>query len=541
MGIFKLRKQPLAIRKFNDLFHCANKTCQERLQRLIANDTRCSCPLCKSSENVIKNGSKNGIPKFKCTKHENTVHFLTTTSYEAFEFYREIMIEYLSQLACFSAQINRGVLFNEMSQYFAEFALEAFYEHIQSQSNKIQIKEFSRSELITVYFDISGCGILKNKAIIMAKINGEIIFNIEVASNYLTTHKFLATIKKKWGISDDRKLMIISDGERCFVDTVRELFPNCIHVRQFHKESSKGIVYIHLRYYSKLYTIRILWDAVLNESEPSKQVKKMRKYRAKMALESPEKKKRYSELSKDVMVWQGTVYQPRGYRKRIDGKKKERPKQKARQSPFITTRGDAPKVIFCGPIEEAKKIKVVQCCFSYLKKEFSGRYITSNAIETMFNVKSKLYNHRTMKFGNRILVCILYSEFVLKNKSKMQLQKYFRNQVITYELLQQKVLYGTGSQKRENKQGIIITILNKINKAISGGYKMVLHYCDRLKRHTSRMIIPKRVTKNEFNGLYTLHAYCEKRKEDRTFLLQRIKDIDIFDPAPFHIPSPSYG
>ena len=543
MGILRGRKQLLAIRNMLDLQICANKQSQRKLQKIINKGVVCSCPLCKLNEFVIKNGSKDGIPKYICKNHDRPFHFLVSGSYEAIEIYRETMIKFLSQFVSFNASTRGATLYNEMSKYFVEFSLEQFNDFILKKSGHTEKMVLTMGTVI-IFFDIAGCALTKNKAIILAKINGDFVFDVVSTSNYLTTHQFLAKIKEKFNIEANQTVIFVTDGETCFVDSIRNFFPNAIHIRQFHKKSCKGIVYMHLRHYNKLYTIRVLWDVVLNEGEASEHTKRMREYKAKRKLEGQqnEKKELYSELSKNVMIWEGTVYLPRGYRKKLN-KKIQKNKESKKNKPSITTRTDTPKQIFKGDLEGAMEFGVMKRCYKYLKKVFGGRYITSNIIETAFNIKSMLYPHRTMKFGNRILVCVLYSQFVLKNKSKEELRRFFRENVITYEFLMEKVLYGTGEQKKrknavKDKMQIFLT---KIRLAIKFGMKLVLHYCDRNKKHTARIIKPERLEINEYDGLYSLYAYCEKREDKRTFLLDRIRDMDFFNPKPCYVISPPYG
>ena len=142
----------------------------------------------------------------------------------------------------------------------------------------------------------------KNKAIILAKINGEFVFDVVSTSNYLTTHQFLAKIKEKFNIKANQTVIFVTDGEICFVDSIRKFFPDAIHIRQFHKKSCKGIVYIHLMHYNKLHTIRVLWDAVLHEGEASEHTKKMREHKAKKNLKDNKTKRRNYTVNYQKML-----------------------------------------------------------------------------------------------------------------------------------------------------------------------------------------------------------------------------------------------
>lgn len=510
----------------------ANKECKRELNNLNNSGKICSCPYCKSNEHTECVGSNKGIRKFKCSSPhcQKKPYFSTTTSYEAIEIYREAMVRNLCLLTCNNSDVDGIRRYNESSKYFVEYAFEALYEFIVKEVNQPHIKIDKNLDLVTIFFDLSGSKLANDKAIILAKIGDKIIFEIVSASNYLSTNNLISSIKAKLKLSKKTQIVFVSDGERCYVDPIRHYFPNAIHIRQFHKQSCRGIIYIHLRYEGELYTIRCLWDCVLDEGEPSKDVVKQRRLKAQRKIHNKERKKEpiYSELSKDVMVWKGTVYLPRGVRRLLKGRKKlKNPAHRAEKQ--NTSDPDTPELIFKGNLDEAKSLKVVKMCLGLLKKIFAGLYITSNIVETIFNVKSKFAQHRTMKFGERILVCILFCHLNLKDKSKEELMAYFKKKVITYDLLMQKVLYGSGLQKNKREEP---SFLELINQATTEGVQLVIHYCDRFHKHTSRIIKPIKVSLNKYNDTTIVEAYCKLRKAKRIFYLERMRDVAIYDPKP---------
>jgi len=216
----------------------------------------------------------------------------------------------------------------------------------------------------------------KNKAIILAKIGENIIFDIVSTSNYLSSHELVSTIQKKFEISKNTQIVFITDGETCFVDSIRLYFPNAIHIRQFHSQSCKGIIYIHFRENNVDYTLRCLWDAVLDEGVPTRKVIKQREFKANKKINEKERKNkiRYSELSTDVILWKGVVKSPRGTRrilkKKSDNKAKTISVNKKNKLNINTFRSDTYKEIFRGNLKDAKKMKILSTCFRILKKTF---------------------------------------------------------------------------------------------------------------------------------------------------------------------------
>lgn len=547
MGILRKRKIPLAIRKgANDEY--PNKKSYRSIKELNESGDIPSCHTCKSSEHVRPNGSNKGNRKFICDNplHERPIYFSTTTSYEAILIYCWAMIENLCLLACTNSKTDGITKFDESSKYFLEFGLQLFLKYINEHlpASKIHIK--NGEDIVAVFFDSTGSRIIKNKGIILAKIGDQIMFQIISCSNYMSAYAFVREIKKQLVVSDKTKIVFVTDGEVSFVDPVKEFFPEATHIRQFHGQRSKGIIYIHLKDDKKDYTIRCLWDLVLNEGTASEKTIKMRERKAKQKLEQKERKSekpkiQYSKLSKDIMIWEGTVYEPRGVRRIIRNKSKkkttknngentekvvkEKETQK-RDNEFVTSTDDTPKLIYKGNLEGALKISVMLLCFNILKKIFGGLYITSNIVEIIFNFKSQLYPHRTIKYGERLLICVLYNYMKLKEETKEELINFFKK-VVTYDLVMKYVLYGTGEQnnKIDRKQ----TYLEIINSAFKAGKQLYIHYRDRFHKHTARVVTPKRIIENEYNAALMLEGFCHKRNEKRTFYLDRIKDIALTD------------
>jgi len=528
MGVFKQRKIPLSIKGISNIFECANKKCRKEIIDINSSKDICSCPECESNEYVKYTGTNKGMKKYFCKNpvHDRSIWFSASTSYEAIKIYQDVMAENICQLTKTNSCINGIQEINETSKYFVEFSLECLYQYIDKESpQKINLE----GNIITIFLDVSGSGLARNKALILAKVKDKVIFNVITTSNHLSTHQLLASIKNKIQLSKKTKLVFITDGEACFVDSIKHFFPSAIHIRQFHSKNCKGIIYIHLKSRRKEYTVRCLWDIVLNEGEPSQKVLEKRIQRAKMKTvnKEPENVMKYSELKKDIMIWKGIVYDPRGVRRKLGDKIKIKFQAFKKKKVFNTSGNGSPKLIFSGKIEEAKDIPIFTYCFKILKKIFGGLHITSNVVENVFNIKSKLRAHRSMKFGKRLLICIIYGNTILKDMNKEELKKFIKEKVVTYDFLRQNVLYGSGLQK--NKP-IEKSFLDLIKEGLKTKKNLIIHYCDYNNKHTSRIITPKNIIINDYNKIICIESYCHLRKAKRTFNLNRIRDAAIFEP-----------
>lgn len=533
MGILKPRKQPLSIRKVRTAMEHANKECHKQIVRLNNSQENCACPKCEAKEYVVSRGTNRKIRKFGCDNpcHKKRVCFSTSTSYEAIEIYREAMAKNLCQLVKANSVIGGINDINGTSKYFVELSLERLYEYIINEVAQPKIEIDPAKNIVAAFLDFSGSGLARNKAIILAKVDDKIIFEVVTTSNHLSAHQLLAAVKDRLKIHAKTKLVFVTDGEKCFVDTIRHFFPEAIHVRQFHKKSCKGMIYTHLMYEGKEYTIRCLWDAVLNEGTPSKAVLRKREQRAanKLMRKETANKIEYTELSKETMVWMGTVYEPRGVRRRLPKDRQKRKSKAQSRKRENTSPSDTPQLIFKGPLEKAKKLAVFERCFATLKKVFGGLHITSNVVENVFNVKTKFRPHRTMKFGERMLVCILYSNFTLKDLSKQELEEFLKERVVTYDFVRKKVLYGSGLQKNRPAKPAFVDV---IKDALAKEKDLVIHYCDRNRKHTARIITPLRIMRNDYNRTTQIESFCHLRKDKRTFYVERIRDVAVFDPKP---------
>ena len=93
----------------------------------------------------------------------------------------------------------------------------------------------------------------------------------------------------------------------------------------------------------------------------------------------------------------------------------------------------------------------------------------------------------------------------------------------------EKVLCGSNLQKNKVPTQ---SFLELAKEAVLRGVNMTIHYCDKYKNHTSRIIKPYEVLESDYDDSVLIKAYCYLRKEKRTFCLERIRDAVIYDPKP---------
>ncbi|KXA97137.1 hypothetical protein AKJ38_01870 [candidate division MSBL1 archaeon SCGC-AAA259I14] len=523
----------MTIRKVKEAMKYANKVCEEKISELDGSDELCTCPTCESLEHVSYTGAYRGRREFECSNpsNEDCGYFTTSTSLEAIETYRKVMVENLTTLLQANSVVDGIRELSETSKHFIELPLERFYEYIAEEASKSEITVEEGTDIVTVFCDLAGSGLAKNKAIILAMVDDAPVFNIVTTFNYLSTKQLIAAIEQRLETPESTQVVFVTDGDHSFVDPINEHFPEAIHIRQFHKKSSRGIIYAHLIYKGEEYTTRCLWDVVLSEGTPSDAVQRQRERRAKERTSGKQKanKTEYTELSKDIMVWKGKVYNPRGIRRKLPTEKSAK-ENDTKNDRGNTSPPDPEELIFKGELEDAKKLPVFSHCFEVMKEVFGGLHITTNVVENVFNVKSKLGEHRSMKFGERILVCLLYGHLELNDMSKEELSEFLKEEVIIHDFIRNKTLHGSGLQKDKPEEP---PPTDTIKKAVKTGQQLAIHYCDRNRTHTSRAITPEKIEKNSYDGTTRIKAHCHLRDAHRTFRLDRIRDLSIFNPDPY--------
>jgi len=479
---------------------------------------------------VIRNGSDRGVRKFKCknSAHEKQRYFTTYTSYNAQELFYNFTIEGLAFLT------TEGGSYEGISQYFhtSKYLLEFFLTMLVENRESEEI--VSTDNLVVVYSDFSSARLSSKASIVMGKVGDRIHYEVVASENYLTAWEFMIHLKNRLKVPEDAIIVHVTDGEWAWIDPIRKLFSNSIHIRQFHNESAKGIVYIHFPYENKIYTLRVPWDIVLKEGIPPESVKKYRKMRAKR---KGEKKGKKVEMDREVILWEGMVITPKGKRKKKDEriekrsdvevmKSEEKPerdeeKKKTNPRPAITTLHDHPKkkVIFKGTPEEAKKSDspILKFIISILITIFGGKYITSNIAESIFGIKSKFLGHRTEKGSLKLIAGIL--KMNRKWRDKDEVIAYLKKQ-IPFERFTSCIYRSEKRRKNENKN-----IEKIIEESIPLKHVLSITYLDRYNRKTYRAIKPFSLYENPLSGLKYVRAKCYLRNEIRTFRLDRISDL----------------
>jgi hypothetical protein len=307
---------------------------------------------------------------------------------------------------------------------------------------------------------------------------------------------------------------------------------------------------MHFPYEGKLYTLRCLWDAVLENGRASEEVLRMRQRRK---LDEPRKEEMdRTELFEGIILWEGIVYESRGVRRKKGATASGAMNERESSTPVIAQgdefsdvidarvegcetlaksyckelgdlEGIAPNTdgarrIFKGSMEEAFQLPVVEHAFSILVQVFGGLYITSNAVECLFNVKPTLRYHRTVKSGDALVQVLLYLWTQLRKKSKAEVKSFFKN-VVSFDRLRRvavrnkKTVVNKEAQARQ-------TVLD----AYYQGRPVVICYSDAKRKRTSRMIEPLELETDPYTGMVKVKGYCYLRNAKRTFLLDRIVD-----------------
>ena len=529
--------------------------CKQRLSNLerLTEGRRLSCPLCKSAEHVMIVGNGRGnAKKFECRgKHDpeesgrgnGPFRFSTYTSHEALEAYRDFMVQSLALLTFCEGTYEGTAKFLNVAKHMVEFAVAVLLDYLKEEGRGKSIEV--NNDLVVVCADFSTTRVSRAASVVMSQVGGSVAYQVCCSVNYLTAWNFVRALKQRLVLKPGATLVFVTDGETAWIDPIRRFFPGAIHIRQFHTEASLGLVYVHFPYGGKLYTLRCLWDAVLDEGEASERVKRMRKRRRLEPAGQPAER---TELFDGIILWEGIVREPRGTRRKgatvsgamgeADRSEKEHPsgdraectncgrttgfeapgETPPKGDPVIAPRTDGAKRVFKGSWEEALRIPAIRHVRSILVRVFGGLHITSNAAECLFGIKRSLLYHRTVKSGTALIHVVLFLKTRLKRLDRAEVKSFLANEVVTLERIRRIAVGGPRPPRMDERERVERTVL----EAYRDSKPVVIHYRDARGRRTSRMIEPLELEVNSYANLWKVRAYCHLRNAERTFLLDRI-------------------
>ena len=301
-----------------------------------------SCPLCQTNEYVKSGGTqKDGTRKFRCCNdhsgnttisgehfvldmHKNWKgNFSTFTSFEAYHLYKSLLVETIVLFIKTNSTELGLSSYLGISKDFVGMALSLALHVLQDED--IELKIDGEEDFVLTFFDYSGCVLSRRLSLVLAKVNGQLIWMIVCGSNRLTIWNFLKTIKesveKACEIKEkDQEItyIFITDGEVSFVEPIGSLFPRSIHVRQFHKKELRGLVYTHFpnrmkitgeetaQDLNKRYTMSCPWNLVLEEGEPNSRTLAQRKRRRREGKVTNEKETDHHDWA--IKIWPYVKY-----------------------------------------------------------------------------------------------------------------------------------------------------------------------------------------------------------------------------------------
>jgi len=555
--------------KTRDRMEAIAKEYREKMTNLetLLEGGRLSCPICQSCENVIITGNgRNGTKKQLCRAHHDQeltgrdsteFMFSTYTSYEAYKVYQDFLVEALTLLTTCEGTYQGIAKYLNISEHMVELSVQTMVDYMgENGRESIRVE----GNPVVVYADFSGTKVSRSASIIMSRVGEEIAYQVCCTMNYLTAWNFVKGLKESLEMDEDATLIFVTDGEGAWIRPIRSFFPHAVHVRQFHSKNCKGLVYVHLAQMEQgggIYTVRFPWDVVLQEDKPSVDALRMRRRRKLERSMDTESKGDRTELSHEIIVWEGIAKYPRGTRRKegkgeeatvpgamdqaqeawkaedsreekycegsIDGSKLSEVCEESSEKYRVRKKGEniasgtgGAKRIFNGKLEDALKIPPVSYVFSILVGVFGGHFITSNTAESLFNVKPALKSHRTVKSGNAFIHLMLFLRTKVKRWSGEKIRSFFRDDVVTLDRLRSVTVRRKGPSNCESDAEHVVL------DAYRNGRPVTIYYRDRRGRRSSRMIEPLQIETDQYTGMKRVKSYCYLRDDERTFLLDRI-------------------
>jgi len=487
------------------------------------------CPECDAPAHT--NGSVHGIKRFTCF---NSVHpkprsftINACAEHSLFLYFCALRtLEYLGQgMPLEGIQRIMGV-----TRWFTELVISAAAEQLKDRDFGKISKDF-----IVVYIDgvyaVRGC-------IIVAKIRDKILWRCCEGEDYQSIRSHLLQLKD---CVDAETIMFVTDGLINYVDAIRELFPDAIHVRHFH--STIEDILVHFPYDDELYTLHVKWDLFVEGGRKNVTLWKGTKYMLDRQKEKKKRDKRSNiERLKEIVEsinkcrrWDGRLMQrfsvtvdrtadeiingknkleiledvlgkiewniiPLKFRHRlrerikgvcirINRKEVKWIRQKRKKRVEKLCMGDLSDV--------AEKFPQINFVLEVMRREFEGKHVTTNPVEgTHSHFLPLLRTHRSEKGTQRLINVILHLRFSLHALEHALHLDMFKTSII----------------KRNRYIGIEM------------GKQYWIKYRDNSNRVTSR-----RINVLSFDGKKRIEAYCYLRNESRTFRRDRIiKAIPMF-------------
>lgn len=210
--------------------------------------------------------------------------------------------------------------------------------------------------------------------------------------------KFIRTLGDKVEVKNP---VFVTDGLTSYVDSIREVFPGAIHIREFHNKSSRGVVYVHFKFEGISYTLSCRKELTAKKTGFQK-----------------------------VSLYEGTRKQPRTKRtnkskhKNGESNKSDEKKTNKEEMPKSNNKTEKPKLLFDYIIDvtsfDTIKQPVLVHILPILQDVFNGKYITNNIAEFPFrDLKERLKFMRGFKDKDKaveIVALCLYINVMISEK-----------------------------------------------------------------------------------------------------------------------------
>lgn len=540
----------------------------EEAWAIIHEDRRFACPVCHAKKEglVLKNGhDENGIQKCICTNRDDhgeivpttitigekevpvysartvdssahDIYFRATTSYEAQRVLLKLMKKAILLLAGGSTYefISH---FLGVSTYFVELCSHAAANLALA---KRQLHEVDEEDVISIFTDFSGSLVSKKAAFASAVINGERQLFIVTGESSDSAASLLSTIRdalEQQGVDlEERQTVITTDGGSAWLQPVWDIFPRAIHVRQIHDEKKLGIVLVHFKAEvdgeTTPFTLRCRWDLFAENPTSSPildldEQDSVELYRRRLLKSDPYNVATSDERAQEEQE-EGTCNTMHDHENEDEAASENNEKEQTRADTTqpnesrstaeeeSSERKKPAQRVFRGSLEQLVEEKpFVAPVIAYLKAVFGGQYITSNAAEWVFCVKSRLASARGIKAGTRYL----RAQLLFSTHSYSELEQMLDHS-LDPGLFRFIAPLGSASSTSVDK-----TILDTLTRAVTDQEPVIMTYEDAEGAISHRCILPHRL--RERSGHLYVDAFCFNKQADRTFRLDRVHSCSL--------------
>ena len=227
------------------------------------------CPICGAP------GMPNGTTKacthqYICTsgKHK-TFTEKSSAEYKLFKYllYLKALQLLKSGLSVTLISMILGISRTSLADAFAKLDVRRIAKNMKDTVIAVIKSLISRGRCPLLVIDTTFVGGVAVILLRVQKDRNSITMHVAEAEREKSIVKAIGFLRERLTPQEQKKLIFLSDGSIHIFKACRSLFPQVIHIRQFHNERHLGLIHIHFAYGETRYTLVLRWDYFVQRNQ----------------------------------------------------------------------------------------------------------------------------------------------------------------------------------------------------------------------------------------------------------------------------------